>query len=313
VKKKIFVALSTFAEHGSSPLELLERSGFDFSVNTLGKRLIREEIVELGKDAEGIVAGVEPYDDFVIDRLPRLRCISRCGVGIDNIDSKKASEKKIIIKNTPDVVIQPVVELTVAMTFDLMRKLSYHTGLLRAKRWHKEAGNLLFGKTVGVLGLGRIGKKVAEVMRTLGTEVYGADLRPDRTWADHAGVKIVSLAELLRISDILTIHLSSIKEKPFQLGADEIAAMKAGAFLINVSRGQMVDETALYDALKNGRLAGAALDVFPNEPYIGKLCELDNIVMTPHIATLTKESRVQMEEEAVRNAIDCLQTLRTEA
>ncbi len=306
MKKKIFVALSTFSEHGSAPLELLKSSGFDFSINALGKRLSREEIVALGKDAEGIVAGVEPYDGFVIDHLPRLRCISRCGVGIDNIDAEKASDKRIIIKNTPDAVVQPVVELTIAMAFDLMRRLSRHAGLMRAKRWHKEAGNLLFGKKVGILGLGRIGKRVAEVMLKLGTEVYGTDLRPDRTWADQAGVKIVSSAELLRTSDILTIHLSSIKEKPFRLGTNEIAAMKAGAFLINVSRGSMVDEMALYDALKIGRLAGAALDVFPEEPYVGKLCELDNMVMTPHVATLTKESRVQMEEEAVRNAIDCL-------
>lgn len=306
MKKKIFVALSTFAEHGRSPVELLEGSGFDYSINTLRKRLSREEIVELGKDAEGIVAGVEPYDDFVIDRLPRLRCISRCGVGIDNIDTRKASEKKIVIRNTPDVVIQPVAELTVAMIFDLTRKLSFHTGLLRAKRWHKEAGNLLFGKKVGVLGLGRIGKKVAEIMLKLDTEVCGTDLRPDKAWADRVGVKIVSLDELLRSSDILTIHLSTVEENPFRMGAEEIAAMKAEAFLINVSRGQMVDETALYDALKNGRLAGAALDVFPQEPYTGKLCELDNIVMTPHIATLTKESRVRMEEEAVRNAIESL-------
>lgn len=307
MKKKIFIALSTFAEHGSDPLELLKNSGFDFSINTLGRRLAPDEIIELGKDAEGIVAGVEPYNEFVLDRLPRLRCISRCGVGIDNIDSKKASEKKILIKNTPDVVIQPVVELTVAMIFDLMRKLSYHTGLLRAKRWHKEAGNLLFGKKVGVLGLGRIGKKVAGIMLKLGTEVYGTDLSADKAWADQAGVKIVPLDELLRLSDILTIHLSSIKERPFQLGEKEIAAMKAGAFLINVSRGQMVDETALFDALKSGRLAGAALDVFPAEPYMGKLCELDNIVLTPHVATLTKESRVQMEAEAVRNVIDVLE------
>lgn len=306
MKKKIFVALSTFAEYGASPLELLEKSGFDFSVNTLGKRLSREEIIELGKDAEGIVAGVEPYDDFVLDNLPKLRCISRCGVGIDNIDLKKAADKGIIIKNTPDVVIQPVVELTVAMIFDLMRKLSYHTGLLRAKKWHKEAGNLLDGKKVGVLGLGRIGKRVAEVMLKIGAEVYGTDLYPDTTWADNTGVKIVSLDELLRFSDILTIHLSSIKDKPFQIGEKEIATMKEGAFLINVSRGQMVEEMALYNALKGGHLSGAALDVFPQEPYSGMLCELENIVMTPHVATLTKESRVQMEDEAVQNVIACL-------
>ena len=218
MKKKIFVALSTFAEYGDSPLKLLEKSEFEYTVNTLGRRLIREEIIELGRDADGIVAGVEPYDDVVLKHLPRLRCISRCGVGIDNIDLNKAADKGIIIKNTPDVVIQPVVELTVAMIFDLMRKLSYHTGLLRAKKWHKEAGNLLSGKKVGILGLGRIGKKVAEIMLKLGTEVYGSDLCPEKVWVDKTGVNLVSLDELLRIWDIVSIHISTVKEKPFLLG-----------------------------------------------------------------------------------------------
>lgn len=307
MSEEIFVALSTFAEYGDAPLRLLKDSGIHFSCNQSGKRLNREDVILFGKEATGIIAGVEPYDEHVLNHLPRLKCISRCGVGIDNIDVKVAKNKGIAIRNTPDVVIQPVVEHTVALIFDLLRKITYHSTLLKSKKWKKSAGNLLIGKKIGILGLGRIGKKVAEVMVKLGCEVYGTDIKPDMDWAETTGVNIVSLQELLPISDILSLHLSSDKDKPLQFGESEFSIMKRGAFLINVARGHFIDEGALYNTLRDGHLEGAALDVFPEEPYYGKLCELDNIVMTPHIATLTKESRLQMEIEAVQNMIDYLQ------
>jgi len=303
---EIFVALSTFAEYGEAPLKLLEESGFTFHLNSLGRRLVEEEIIEMGKDSTGIIAGVEPYDDYVLDQLKNLRCISRCGVGIDNISIKRAKSKGITIRNTPDVVIQPVVELTIAMIFDLLRKLSFHTALMKSNRWEKHAGNLLSGKKVGILGLGGIGKRVAEVMLKLGTEVYGTDIHPDVQWADKSGVKLVSFAELLRVSDILSIHLSEVKDKPLKIGKAEMRSMKHGAIIINVARGQFLDELSLYNCLKDKHLNGAGLDVFPEEPYRGMLCELDNVVLTPHLATLTKESRLQMELVATKNLIEVL-------
>ena len=306
MNKKIFVALSTFAEYGDAPLKLLEESGLEYSLNSLGRRIVREEIIEMGKDAAGIVAGVEPYDTHVLKQLPKLKCISRCGVGIDNIDLHFARERNIVIRNTPDVVVQPVVELTIAMIFDLMRKLTLHTGRMWKKKWEKSAGNLLAGKTVGILGLGRIGRHVAETLLKLDTEVIGTDIHPDIAWAEKHGVRVVSLSELLAESDILSLHLSVVPESPFVLGKEEISLMKEGAWVINVSRGNLVDDAALFDALKSGRFAGAAMDVFPEEPYIGPLCNLDNVVMTPHVATLTKESRVQMETEAVQNLLETL-------
>lgn len=301
---RIFVALSTFSEYSKSPLNLLRESGCTYYINPLGRRLVRDEIIEMGRETEGVIAGVEPYDEYVLESLPNLRCISRCGVGIDNISVEKAKERGIEIRNTPDVVIQPVVELAVAMIFDLIRKLSYHTSLLRSKKWEKKAGHLLKGQKVGILGLGRIGKKVAEIMTRLETVVYGTDLFPDKQWAERWSIKIVPLNELLQVSDILSINLSPVEGNNIRLGESEFKAMKKGAILVNVSRGQFVDEMALYNALKSGHLDGAALDVFSEEPYSGRLCDLDNVVLTPHVATLTEESRIQMELEAVQNMID---------
>ncbi|MFC2167174.1 phosphoglycerate dehydrogenase [Acidobacteriota bacterium] len=301
---KIFVALSAFSQFSQSPLNLLKESGCTHSINPHGRRLVRDEIIEMGHESEGIIAGVEPYDEYVLDRLPNLRCISRCGVGIDSISVEGAKKRGVEIRNTPDVVIQPVVELTVAMIFDLLRKLTSLTILLRAKKWERRAGHLLKGQKIGILGLGRIGKKMAEVMTGLETEVYGTDLFPDKQWAERWNVKIVPLNELLRIADILSVNLSVVKENTIKLGEDEFRKMKEGSIIVNTSRGQFIDETALYNALISGHLSGAALDVFTEEPYLGKLCELNNVVLTPHVASLTKESRIAMELEAVQNLID---------
>jgi len=308
MRKKIFIALSTFAKHGQEPLEILGQSGFDYFVNPSGRRLVEDELIQMGRDCHGVVAGVEPYKDRVLDNMPYLECISRCGVGIDNIAVGKAKEKGVTILNTPDVVVQPVAELTVAMAFDLLRKLTAHTMLLKSRRWERKTGYLLKGKKVGILGLGRIGKRVAEIMVKLNVEVYGTEISPDKTWLQKEGVHLVSCNELLKISDLLSIHLSCDTKNPFQLGEKEMQMMKKGAMVINVSRGQFIDEPALYTALKSGDLGGAALDVYEDEPYTGPLCELENVILTPHVATLTQESRLQMELEATRNLIDFLKS-----
>ncbi|MBI3018113.1 MAG: phosphoglycerate dehydrogenase [Deltaproteobacteria bacterium] len=301
--KKIFVAMSTFGEYGQAPLKLLQESGFSYSLNPLKRRPNPKEIVEMAKDCEGIIAGVELYDAKVLDQLPKLQCLSRCGVGIDNIDLEKAKAKKIAVLNTPDVVVQPVAELTLAMIFDLLRNVTAQTLRMKAKKWEKQAGSLLGGKKIGILGLGRIGKRIAELLRKLDAEVLGADLYPDKAWAATQGVTLLSIEELIETSDILSIHLSVLKDNPFQLGKKEFLSMKKGAMLINVSRGSLIDEDALYEALKSGHLSGAALDVFQEEPYVGELTGLDNVILTPHIATLTEQSRLQMETEAVQNLI----------
>jgi D-3-phosphoglycerate dehydrogenase len=300
---KIFVALQSFGEYDATPLKLLDKVGVEVIYNKLGHRLNQDEIIELGKDSDGVVAGVEPYDAKVLNNMSSLKCISRCGVGMDNVDLELAKAKGIAVLNTPDVVVQPVAEMSVAMIFDLLRKLTLHTASLKRGKWEKYSGHLLAGRRVGIVGLGKIGKRVAQMLQALGAEVWGADLYPDCAWAKKEGIKIIELPEVLKSADILSIHVSVVKHDSFFLGLDQISAMKKGALVINTSRGQVIDEEALYAALKSGKLAGAGLDVFSQEPYNGPLCELDNVVLTPHISTLTEESRSEMEKEAVENIL----------
>lgn len=301
MKPRVLIALSSFGEYGNEPIEVLEKAKLEIVRNPTGRRLVREEIVKLGVAAHGIIAGVEPYDKEVLGQLPQLKTLSRVGVGLDNIDLTETKRRKIAVFNTPEVVVQPVAELTVAMIFDLLRKLTLQTIALKSGRWEKKSGYLLRGKTVGILGLGRIGRRVSEILKCLGCKIVASDIKPDKAWAKKFGVTIVPVAKLLKSADIVSIHLAHIDGKTFQLGAAEFKAMKKGAYLINTSRGQFIDEAALYQALEEGHLAGAALDVFAKEPYSGPLGELDNVVLTPHIATLTEESRLQMELEAAQN------------
>ena len=252
----------------------------------------------------GVIAGLEPYDAQVLEGLSDLKCISRCGVGVDNIDIEKAKERNIAVLNTPEVVVQPVAELTMALMLDLLRRVTAQSLAMRHKKWERLTGNLLFGKKVGVIGLGRIGRRVAELLRSWKIDVFGTDLYPDVQWAKVQGVKLLPLDKVLEDADIISLHLSMTDEHPFCLGDQEIARMKKGAFLINVARGALINEAALVNALSSNHLAGAGLDVFQQEPYTGLLCQMDNVVLTPHIATLTQESRSAMEIEAAQNIIN---------
>ncbi len=301
---KIYVALSTFAQQSPQPLELLKASGYPFAVNTSGVRLSQERLVEQAHDFDGIVAGLETYDAKVLGALPRLKCISRCGAGVDNVDLPLARRKGIAVLNTPDVVIQPVAELTIAMIFDLLRRLTAHTLLMRQRKWERLVGWQLAGKRVGIIGLGRIGRKVAELLKKLDATVCGYDIDPDRAWAETQGITLVGIEELLGQCDILTLHFSASSRQPLCLNVRDLGRMKKGSFLVNVARGTAVDEQALVEALKSGHLAGAALDVYSSEPYAGPLCGMPNVILTPHVATLTYESRSAMEIEATQNILD---------
>lgn len=306
MQKKILIALQSFSAYGPEPMQALRDSGHHIVQNTLGRRLVACDIVPLAKEVEGIIAGVEPYTASVLAQLPKLKCISRAGVGIDNIDLEFAKQNGITILNTPDVVIQPVAELTIAMLFDLLRRLTFHTQQLREGNWVKLSGRLLSSCTVGVIGAGAIGRRVARCLRQLGAKVVCYDIHPDLNWARENDLMFLDLPELLDASDVVTLHVAASAEHPFSFSHAHFKLMKAGACFINTSRGAFVDEDALFDHLKSGHLSGAALDVFSEEPYRGKLLNLDNVILTPHIATLTDASRLEMELNATQNLLSYL-------
>jgi D-3-phosphoglycerate dehydrogenase len=241
-----------------------------------------------------------------MDALPALKCISRVGIGMDSVDLKYAAQKGIIVKNTPDGPTRPVAELTLAMTLALLRKIPQAHCDLKNKVWKKQTGNLILNKVIGVVGLGRIGKLVSNLFRGIGNPVIGYDPYADAEWAAQNGVKLVNFDTLLKSADIITLHVPGNEDKSPVIGAVQIDMMKQGAFLINISRGGIVDEDALYHALTDNKLSGAAIDVFSEEPYTGTLCDLDNVVLTPHLGSYAEEGKLLMEIDAVNNFISSI-------
>lgn len=302
--KKVLTSPSSFGEISREPFELLKNNGFDIVNNPYGRKLTEDEVIEIAKECVGIVAGIEPLTARVMNTIPALRCISRVGVGLDNVDLEHAKRKGIIVTNTPDGPTQSVAELTIGMTFAILRRIPQAHCDMKKGTWKKQTGSLLYEKKVGVIGLGRIGKRVAELFRGLGNDVLGYDLYPDNTWANKNDVIMLAKNELLQKSDIITLHIPKSK-RPF-IGKDEINLMKNNVFLINVARGGVVDEQELFEALKNKKLAGAATDVFSSEPYHGPLCELDNVILTPHIGSYAREGKLKMEIQAVINLLNAL-------
>jgi D-3-phosphoglycerate dehydrogenase len=299
---KILISPSSFGQCGDKPIRMLEERGFEVIINPYGRKLTEEETIELGKNCLGIVAGVENYNCKVLGELSSLRVISRVGVGIDAIDLECAKEKEIIIRNTPDGPTRAVAELTLALVMNLLRKVSLSDRRIRNGVWKKEIGNLIQNKVVGIIGLGRIGKAVAEIFKALGAKITAYDLYPDYDWAKAEDVNLVDMNTLLTKSDIITLHLPRT-EKPL-FTTKEFELMKDSAYLINIARGGVVDEEALFNALNKGLIKGAAVDVFMKEPYDGKLKELDNVILTPHLGSYACESKLQMEIDAVINLLE---------
>ena len=303
---KILASPSSIGQIASTPFDLLEKHGYEVVKNPYGRKLTEEETIELAKDCVGIIAGVENLNAKVIDALPNLKCISRVGVGMDSVDIPHAESKGIKILNTPNGPTRAVAELTLGLTMSLLRKIPNAHYDLRNKVWKKQTGNLLFEKKVGILGLGRIGRMTAEMFRALGNQVAGYDLYPNEEWAKEYGVEVLTLKELLTSCDIITIHVPGKKDGSAIITKAELDLLKDDAFLVNVSRGGVIDEDDLYDVLTSGKLSAVAFDVFNQEPYAGRLCDVENVVLTPHIGSYAKEGKLKMEVDAAQNLINAL-------
>lgn len=297
----VSITTTSFAQNSREPIDLLESEGYSITFNPYGNTLKDDEVVRLCKDSIGIIAGTETLDKDVINKLTKLKVISRCGAGLDNVDLDAAGRLGIKVFNTPDAPTMAVAELTVGLILDLLRKVSQMDREVRNGQWKKRMGNLLSEKRVGIIGFGRIGRKVADLLSPFNCKVAYNDINVIVNENEKKpGIEWLELDELLKSSDVVSLHVSSKKQI---IGEREIGLMKKGVWLVNVSRGGVIDEDALFKALKDGHLAGAALDVFKEEPYTGPLQELDNVILTPHVGSYAIESRIKMEMEAAENLL----------
>ncbi|EPR44079.1 D-isomer specific 2-hydroxyacid dehydrogenase NAD-binding protein [Desulfovibrio sp. X2] len=298
---RIAITTSSFAVYGRAPLELLERAGAEIVLNPHGRKLTPEETVALCADCEGILAGTESLSCDVLAKLPRLKAISRCGVGMDSVDQTACAAQGITVRNTPFGPTRSVAELTVGLILDLLRQVTRMDREMRGGVWKKRMGNLLLGKRVGIIGFGRIGQATGELLSALGAEIAYADPCVECVLGER-----MEIDSLLAWADIVSLHCSKPGDACYLIDAERLRLMRPGTWLVNAGRGGLVDEEALHALLASGHLAGAAMDCFSAEPYKGPLAELDNIIITPHIGSYAKEGRSRMEFDAAKNLLEAL-------
>lgn len=245
-------------------------------------------------------------DGDVLARAPRLRVVSFPGVNPDHIDLRAAASRGVLVCNVPGANAISVAEHALALTFAVARLLPLADRDLRNGEWRKRNGVELYGKTLGVLGLGAVGSHMARLGSGVGMRVVAWSFRDDPERAARLGVRLVPRDELFETSDVVSIHLRATPESQHMVGRRALARMKPGAILVNTARGALVDEEALVEALESGHLAGAGLDVFAQEPLrrgASRLIELDNVVATPHMADETREADARLRHEVVANVI----------
>ena len=302
---KVLITTSSFSLGNFAQAKSLHDAGISIEVNPHGRRLSEDEVAELvATDVIAILAGLEPLTDRVLSNAKSLRVIARCGTGLDSVDLQAASRLGIDVFNTPDAPTQAVAELTIAHMLNSLRHISTTDSNMRSGKWTPTMGSLLATKTVGLIGVGRIGSAVAKLAQAFGARVIGFD----PVVSSHNSVELLSLDEVLNQADIVSLHVPINDQTHHILNANTISRMKPGSIVVNVSRGGLIDESALHDALKSQHLSGAALDCFEDEPYSGPLLQIPGVHVTAHMGSYARETRDLMEVEASTNLVNGLRT-----
>ncbi|NOZ75653.1 MAG: phosphoglycerate dehydrogenase [FCB group bacterium] len=302
---KVLVLARAFSLQGEEALQYFREQGYEVIMNPLGEfNLSEEKLIPLVEDVEAIVAGEDWITVAVIHAAKNLIIISKVGIGLDRVDIPAATKRGIPVTNTPAANYQSVADLTFGLLISLARRIPESSGFLLSGTWKPLIGTELWNKTIGIIGLGRIGKAVAKRARGFDMNILAYDLYQDHEFAIENDINYVAFDELLKNADFITIHVPGLKETKYLIGAREFGLMKSSVFIVNTARGGIVDEKALYIALKNGNIRGAGLDVYEKEPAMGNpLLELPNVVATPHMSSYSRESLARMCMSAAKNVI----------
>ena len=298
------ITTSPFGDRNGFPLEMLEANGVDYRLNPLSRKLTEDELVGMVADVGVIIAGTEPITAKMMDKAPKLKHISRVGVGLDNVDLLAAKKRGIKVSYTPDAPAPAVAELTIGLMLSLLRNIHVSNSAMHQGRWNRYFGRRIAEITIGIIGVGRIGARVLRRTQGFGTpRLLVNDVLPTLELNREFKLEWVSKDIIFKQADMISLHVPLTLTTKGLVGAKELGMMKPDAFLINTSRGGVVNEKALYHALKENKIAGAAIDVFEKEPYQGPLAELGNCLLTSHMGSMSLDCRTRMEIEATEEAI----------
>jgi D-3-phosphoglycerate dehydrogenase len=290
----------------------LEAAGVEIVTVPVRERLSEKELLSLVGTIDGAICGDDEFTEAVLSGAPRLKVISKWGTGIDSIDTEAAARLNIHVCNTPDAFTDPVADSVLGYILCFARVLPWMDQDIRHGLWNKRDAVSLRECTLGVVGVGNIGKAVVQRARAFGMNLLGSDpVAPPAVFAEETGLKMVPLPELIQQADFVSLHCNLNPTSFHLIGRDELAEMKASAYLINTARGPVIDEPALIDALRERRIAGAALDVFEVEPLPpdSALRTLDNCLLAPHNANSDRAARSRVHESTIDNLIRALREL----
>lgn len=309
--KKVLITPKSFQKYKQKPIEMLEAAGYEVILNTTGRTLTEDDIVDTAKvGVVGIIVGVDPLPARVLDSCRDLRAVSKYGVGMDNIDLDRAVELGIKVKNAVGTNSVSVAELAIGLMFESARRLSEHINTVKSSGWDRTMGIELSGKHLAVIGGGQIGKEVAKRCRGLQMDVtiYDPYFNDPGFLVEYGVERSEDFDALIRSADVVTLHLPATEETKHMMDADVFSKMKPTAILINTARGELVDEQALYEALSRGQIAVAAQDVYSKEPPEegDPLLSLPNFLLTPHLGAFTKEAVERMAVRSTENLLEML-------
>ena len=300
---KILVTVDAFGQKPREKLDEYSGRGHEVKYNEIGRKLTQKEVKELiiKENPQIIIAGTEKYDREILEYCPNLRMISRVGIGLDSVDLEECKKRGIIVANTPDAPSNATAELAIGQMMNMLRRNQYVDRSIREGIWERYIGRDLSECYVGVIGHGRIGTLVARKLKELAKQIYINDIDPTQSKKAEEGLIVSSLDRILRESDIVTLHIPLNEMNRNFISREELESMKEGSMLVNTSRGGVVNEEDLYKWLLENPDSSAAVDVFVEEPYHGKLRKLNNCYLTPHLGSCTLKSRLDMEMGAVKN------------
>jgi D-3-phosphoglycerate dehydrogenase len=312
---KILITARSFRQTEGPHQQILEDAGYELLNSPQDRPLKAAELAPLMGDVVGVILGVDEVTAEVLDGAAHLKVISRHGVGVDNIDLEAATSRGIVVTNTPGANTLSVAELTITLMLALARRIPYHDRMVKQGDWTRISGTEVAGRTLGIVGMGRIGREVAKRAVGFGMEiVYHDPVPPPQEFLASVPASSRSLQDLVAESDFVSLHCPLTEDTRNLIDGGLLGRFKPSAYLVNTARGGLVDEQALYKALVDGALAGAACDVFAEEPPQGSpLLGLDSFIATPHIGSATVHTALRMGLMASRNALSVLRGERPES
>ena len=304
---KVLITSRSFGKIGDSAKNILESAGIE--ITNISANFDQAEFERIIPEFDALIIGAHDFSEADMERCPNLKIICKHGVGLDNIHVNKAKELGIAVCNAPGTNSNAVADLALGLMLSVCRKISHSAALVREGVWKSHIGEDVCGKTVGLLGFGAIAKGVARRARGFGMKILAYDPFVTQLPEEFEGwVELCDMEKVITTCDILSVHIPLTPETKGIISTKELAMMKQGAYVINTARGGIVDEMALYEALKSGHLNGAAMDVVESEPMTPDhpLLSLDNVVVTPHIAMYSKEAINAVSMICAENVVACL-------